>query len=126
MNFFLNLKPVLDNVSYILLCPLEGIKHISNLAVETLRSSENKQNQVRLMLPYFQKMSASMFNIILCESEANNFLLLYKILDIFFIMNYLYTILTLLNVIMRERPCYSQMFIDVSCDVRFLIRQNWS
>lgn len=67
-----------------------------------------------------------MFNIILCESEANNFLLLYEILDIFFIMNYLYTILTLLNVIMRERPCYSQMFIDVSCDVRFLIRQNWS
>lgn len=43
MYFFLNLKPFLDNIrSYILLCPLEGIKHISNLAVETLRRSENK------------------------------------------------------------------------------------
>lgn len=70
--FFLNLKPIFFTVlklvlkfsfldanvrSYMLFCPLEGTKHISNLIVGS---------QVKLMLPYFQRIPVPMFYIIVC------------------------------------------------------------
>lgn len=44
----------------------------------------------------------------------------------FFMVGFLYKIMSPLNVIMREGPCWTGIFNYVSCDVGFRLLQNQS